>query len=54
MQRPQRYPTSVDKCVMLAQQHFDGFNPEAARNHLVAFKKYDALQTRQGSINTFD
>ena len=39
---------------MLPQQHFEGSNPDAARYHWAAFKKYGAFQTRQGSINIFD
>ena len=39
---------------MLLQHHFDGTNPNSARNHWAALEEYVAFQTGQGSINTFD
>ena len=55
MQRLVHQPTSADKCVMLPQHHFVGYNPPSkTKNHWASFEKYVAFHLNQGSINTFD
>ena len=54
MHRSHRQQTSVDKCVMLPQQHFGSSNPGTTINPWAAFEKYITFQPRQGSINTSD